>query len=199
MVGFWLVSKASQFWACATGPLRALKEHLQELKTLRRERWVPMKDKLERIVDPTLTGRAQYDALIAVRNDLESLRGEIATAKGLAEQDISNMIEDVQERASNLEQRATKAHAVWRDVLDLNRQLQGLQEAAAAVREAKGTDQIDRYSAVRDAHATFEGRWRGLHRLFEPGATAAEREKLAALGLGRAFIEVKVQYSESAS
>src|SRR5262249_56631416 len=58
-----------------TSDQRRLKEELRRLMVLRRERWVPLKDKLERVNVPDLTGRPLYDALMSIRSDLSSLLG----------------------------------------------------------------------------------------------------------------------------
>jgi hypothetical protein len=174
---------------------RRVKDELRQLMILRRERWVGLKDKLERIQIPNLVGRALYEALKSVRSDLLALGGEVVTAATQAEQEIDKLIEDARRRATDIERRAAKAHVIWRDVLDLGTRLRELLDAAKAVQEAQGSEKVDRYSAARDVHATFEGRYRGLSRLFDPPSDSSAREKLAALGLGREFREVSVSYS----
>lgn len=176
---------------------RRVKEELQSLMNIRRDRWLLLRNKLDHIAEPKHTGRAQLDALESVKNDLSHLEQEIATAKHEETKEVDKLIEDASQRAAELNQRASKVHVIWRDALKLDHRLSELTDAVSLVRSAQGTDRIDRYGAVRDAHATFEGRYRGLLRLFEPAEKSSERDRLASLGLGRPFREVRVEFVES--
>jgi hypothetical protein len=170
------------------------KDELERLKMLRREQWVALKAKSERIIVPDFSGQALYEALLVVKSDHSGLQGEIATAINQAEQEIERLVADSSNRSNALKGRGDKAHVIWREALGLDTRFRELHEAVAAVKNAQGSNQIDRYSAARDAHATFEGRYQSLSRLFDLRNDAPPREQLAALGLGNEFQAVTVSY-----